>query len=79
MVLDLSHKISSPCVVNKFLIFSEAWNFISKFIRAATEPCFEPDNLIHTFTLFDLWPVLILYRLDINKQNVPATANHAIF
>jgi len=41
------------------------------FVIAATEPCFEPENLIHPFTLFALWPVLILYRLDINKQNVP--------
>jgi len=48
-------------------------------IRAATEPCFEPENLIHTFTPFALRPVLILYTLDISKQNVPATVNHAIF
>jgi len=49
------------------------------FTRASTEPCFKLEKLIHTFTLFVLWLVLILYRLDINKQNVPATINRANF
>jgi len=49
------------------------------FIRVTTEPSFEPENLIHTFSPFALRPVLILYTLDISKQNVPATVNYDIF
>jgi hypothetical protein len=48
--VNLSFKVLSCLDSQEILIFCESLNFISKFIRATTEPRFESENLIHTFT-----------------------------
>jgi hypothetical protein len=48
--VNVSFKVLSRLDSQEILIFCEPLNFISIFIRATTEPCFEPENLIHTFT-----------------------------